>query len=86
MSERDEGTTACGLAFSVVSTKDAVAEVLASPDSAVSRTLVSLEAVQLIVTFLELLEGVVPLGVLADCGGDAELFVIMDVDAECAAS
>lgn len=70
----------------MISTEDAVAEVLATPYSTVSLTLVNLEAVELIVTFLELLEGVVPLGVLANCSSDAELLVIMGVDTECAAS
>ena len=86
MSERDKGTTAAGLAFIVLSTEDAITEVLSSPHSAVSLTFVRLEAVELIVASLEFLEGVVPLGVLADCHSNTELLIIVDVDTECAAS
>ena len=81
VSEGDKGSTAGGHALRVMTAESAITSVRISPHITVRLTDQVIKMTQLFLMNLLVLEqGVVPLGVLADGGGDTKLLILVDVD------
>ena len=78
--ERDEGSTAAGLALVILVTQSPVAPIKISPDFAGRDAHWRLKFVDVFVGSFVLVEGLAPGGVLADGGGDAKFFLAANVD------